>query len=52
MTMSSASTRFIHVIYIASTAENVFDAITRPEIARTYCPRQRDAAGRAGWRGG
>jgi len=36
MTMSSASTRFIHVIYIASTAGNVFDAITRPEIARTY----------------
>ncbi|MCC7633502.1 SRPBCC family protein [Stenotrophomonas rhizophila] len=34
--MSTASTRFIHVIYIASTADKVFDAITRPEIARAY----------------
>lgn len=34
--MSAESTRFIHVIYIAATAQKVFDAITRPEIARTY----------------
>lgn len=34
--MSTVSTCFIHVIYIASTAESVFEAITRPEIARTY----------------
>lgn len=34
--MSAASTRFIHVIYIASTPQKVFEAITRPEIARTY----------------
>ncbi|MBR7551280.1 SRPBCC domain-containing protein, partial [Mycobacterium tuberculosis] len=26
----------IHVIYIASTPEKVFEAITRPEIARRY----------------
>ena len=34
--MSAESTRFIHVIYIASTPQKVFEAITRPEIARTY----------------
>ena len=31
--MSAESTRFIHVIYIASTPQKVFEAITRPEIA-------------------
>ena len=34
--MAAESTRFIHVIYIASTPQKVFEAITRPEIARTY----------------
>lgn len=36
MTMSAESTRFIHVIYIASTPQKVFEAITRPEIASRY----------------
>ena len=34
--MSAESTRFIHVIYIASTPQKVFEAITRPEIASRY----------------
>ncbi|AWH27298.1 SRPBCC family protein [Stenotrophomonas sp. YAU14D1_LEIMI4_1] len=34
--MPTEATRFIHVIYIASTPQKVFDAITRPEVARTY----------------
>lgn len=36
MTMSAETTRFIHVIYIASTPQKVFEAITRPEIASRY----------------
>ncbi len=34
--MATPSTLFIHVIYIAASADKVFDAITRPEIARAY----------------
>ncbi len=34
--MSAESTRFIHVIYISSTPQKVFEAITRPEIASRY----------------
>ena len=34
--MSAETTRFIHVIYIASTPQKVFEAITRPEIASRY----------------
>lgn len=34
--MPAESTRFIHVIYIATTPQKVFEAITRPEIARAY----------------
>ena len=34
--MTAESTRFIHVIYIATTPQKVFEAITRPEIARAY----------------
>jgi len=36
MTMARELTSFIYVTYIASTPEKVFDAITRPEIARRY----------------
>lgn len=34
--MTAESTRFIHVIYIATTPQKVSEAITRPEIARAY----------------
>ena len=34
--MTAESTRFIHVIYIATTPQKVFETITRPEIARAY----------------
>ncbi|MGE0875910.1 MAG: SRPBCC family protein [Burkholderiales bacterium] len=34
--MSIAKTSFVYVTYIRSTPEKVFEAITRPEIARRY----------------
>lgn len=34
--MSDEKTRFVYVTYIRSTPEKVFEAITRPEIARRY----------------
>lgn len=34
--MSKATTRFVYVTYILSTPEKVFEAITKPEIARRY----------------
>ena len=32
--MSQEKTRFVYVSYIRSTPEKVFEAITKPEIAR------------------
>ena len=34
--MSKEKTSFVYVTYIRSTPEKVFEAITRPEIARRY----------------
>lgn len=34
--MSKITTRFVYVTYILATPEKVFEAITRPEIARRY----------------
>ena len=34
--MSKEKTRFVYVTYIRSTAEKVFEAIVKPEIARRY----------------
>ena len=34
--MSKDKTRFVYVTYIRATPEKVFDAITRPEVARRY----------------
>lgn len=34
--MSNSTTEFVYVTYIRSTAEKVFEAITKPEIARQY----------------
>lgn len=34
--MTRETTSFVYVTYIASTPEKVFDAITRPDIARRY----------------
>ncbi|MBR0756107.1 SRPBCC family protein [Bradyrhizobium jicamae] len=34
--MSKQTTSFVYVTYISSTREKVFEAITRPEIARRY----------------
>src|SRR3954452_20043537 len=34
--MSKEKTSFVYVTYIRSTPEKVFDAITKPEIARRY----------------
>ena len=34
--MSNEKTSFVYVTYIRSTPEKVFDAITKPEIARRY----------------
>ena len=34
--MDAGKTSFVYVTYIRSTPEKVFEAITRPEIARTY----------------
>ena len=34
--MSRETTCFVYVTYIRSTPQKVFDAITRPEIARRY----------------
>lgn len=34
--MGKAKTSFVYVTYIRSTPEKVFDAITKPEIARRY----------------
>lgn len=34
--MSKSKTEFVYVTYIRSTAEKVFEAITKPEIARQY----------------
>ncbi|HEU4812790.1 MAG TPA: SRPBCC family protein [Xanthomonadaceae bacterium] len=36
MTMGNEKTSFVYVTYIRSTPEKVFDAITKPEIARRY----------------
>jgi uncharacterized protein YndB with AHSA1/START domain len=36
VTVSQARTSFVYVTYIRSTPEKVFEAITRPEIARRY----------------
>jgi uncharacterized protein YndB with AHSA1/START domain len=34
--MTAETTKFVYVTYIVSTPEKVFEAITRPEIARRY----------------
>lgn len=34
--MSTSKARFVYVIYIRSTPEKVFEAITKPEITRRY----------------
>ena len=34
--MSDSSTKFVYVTYIAAAPEAIFEAITRPEIARQY----------------
>lgn len=34
--MTTGTTSFVYVTYIASTPEKVFEAITRPEVARQY----------------
>lgn len=34
--MSDQKANFVYVIYIRSTPQNVFDAITNPEVARLY----------------
>lgn len=34
--MSKEKTSFVYVTYIRSTAEKVYDAITKPEVARRY----------------
>jgi uncharacterized protein YndB with AHSA1/START domain len=34
--MTRETTRFVYVTYIASTPEKVFEAITRPDVARRY----------------
>lgn len=34
--METAKTSFVYVTYIRSTAEQVFDALARPEVARRY----------------
>ncbi|MDM0003013.1 SRPBCC family protein [Variovorax sp. J22P240] len=34
--MSNEKTRFVYVTYIRSTPEKVFEALTKPEIARRY----------------
>lgn len=34
--MTKSTTSFVYVTYIASTPEKVFEAITRPDIARRY----------------
>jgi uncharacterized protein YndB with AHSA1/START domain len=34
--MSAEKLTFVYVTYIVSTPEKVFEAITRPEIARRY----------------
>ena len=34
--MASQKTSFVYVTYIRSTPEKVFEAITRPEVARLY----------------
>ena len=34
--MSNEKTSFVYVTYIRSTPEKVFEAITKPEIARRY----------------
>src|SRR5262245_38404438 len=36
VTMSKGKTSFVYVTYIRSTPEKVFEAITKPEIARRY----------------
>src|SRR5262249_45069402 len=36
VTMSKEKTSFVYVTYIRSTPEKVFEAITKPEIARRY----------------
>jgi uncharacterized protein YndB with AHSA1/START domain len=36
MTMTKETTSFVYVTYILSTPEKVFEAITKPDIARRY----------------
>jgi uncharacterized protein YndB with AHSA1/START domain len=36
MTMTRETTSFVYVTYILSTPEKVFEAITRPDVARRY----------------
>jgi uncharacterized protein YndB with AHSA1/START domain len=36
MTMTTEKTSFVYVTYILSTPQKVFDAITRPDIAKRY----------------
>ena len=38
--MTGEKTSFVYVTYILSTPEKVFDAITKPDLARRY-PRPR-----------
>ncbi len=34
--MTQDRTSFVYITYIASTPEKVFEAITRPDVARLY----------------
>lgn len=49
--MTRETTSFVYVTYIASTAQKVYDAITRPEVARRYWGHENvsDWAAGSGW---
>jgi uncharacterized protein YndB with AHSA1/START domain len=49
--MTKETTSFVYVTYIASTAERVYEAITRPEVARRYWGHENvsDWAPGSGW---
>jgi uncharacterized protein YndB with AHSA1/START domain len=46
--MSTEKTRFVYVSYIRSTPEKVFEAITKPEIARRYWGHENVSAWKTG----
>ena len=48
--MASETISFVYVTYIASTPEKVFEAITRPEIARRYWGHENVSDWKAGSR--